>query len=988
MYLKTLILKGFKSFPDQTVIPFGKAVSAIVGPNGSGKSNLSDAILWVMGEQSTKALRGGKMEDVIFSGARKRSAVGFAEVSLILDNEDRAIPMDAGEIMVTRRYYRSGESEYYLNRKPVRLKDVHELFMDTGLGREGYSIISQGKVDEILAAKSGERREIFEEAAGISRFRHRKEEAERNLQRTKDNLLRVGDKIAELELQVKPLKQQAALAKQYLGFKNELKSLEVSVWMEDLERLQTADRKTERDLALAVSRRERLSGQTEELYAALESLNRRMQELEKQAEDARRQKARLETERAEASHQITACQANAKHYLENEARIRQEIMERKMRAESLENQAGQKRMRLLELQRETDGLRQTLDVLVRQSEERLQSAGSAGRDLEALRQEAAETASMAAEEKARLSALAASAKELNDRASALAALEGERSDALCQAEQKQRELAKTMEEAEKSSAVSANVLDGNALRLAAREKRAAEEAEAYRELEREKSALSARLSVLSEMEETFEGYSKAVRIVMEEAGRGNLSGILGPVANLIKTEDAYTAAMEIALGSALQHIVVEREESGKNAILFLKRRDAGRATFLPLTSVRGRALKEPDMERQPGFVGIAAALVSCEDRYREIIWNLLGRTVLAENLDAAVCMGQQFGFRFRIVTLDGQVVYPGGALAGGSIRRSAGILSRSGEIARLSRQENERREKLGAARKKWETAKREAEQARYDLNLSRDQKQQAEQALLQLQEEEKHLVQLAADLRRRKNKCQAEWDGVKARIAATDEKMEAARLTLAELEARGNALERKRQKTLEGQTSLQAEASSLGGDAAGKRASLASLEAEAAAIEKSLSEFSALGQVFFQEQKRLEERMENGRKQQRAILEEQAKWKRSIHQTDAEINSRETALKELGRERLELEEKRTCWNRESQEAGKSLLSIERECAVLEQRRVSFQAEEVGILDKLWDSYALCHSAAVSLKEKLPGLIRAKSRIAELKRELSVLGTPN
>ena len=325
MYLKALEIQGFKSFPDKTVLNFGEDITAIVGPNGSGKSNISDAIRWVMGEQNSRSLRGQKMEDVIFGGTQKRGPVGFAEATLLLDNSDRALKYDADELMITRRYYRSGESEYYINKQSVRLRDVNELFMDTGMGREGYSIIGQGKIDEILSVKSGERREVFEEAAGISKYRHRKEEAERKLERTQENLVRINDKIAELELQVEPLRAQAETAKQYLIYRDELRLLEISVWLENLETLKTNAIKLDTDLALAREELKKANADLEALYAASEQFSARIHENDIAQEEKRAQLSELDAQVKEQESAVAVLQTGIAHNEENIARVEEAV---------------------------------------------------------------------------------------------------------------------------------------------------------------------------------------------------------------------------------------------------------------------------------------------------------------------------------------------------------------------------------------------------------------------------------------------------------------------------------------------------------------------------------------------------------------------------------------------------------------------------------------------------------------------------------------
>ncbi|MFR2332931.1 MAG: chromosome segregation SMC family protein [Flavonifractor plautii] len=629
MYLKALEIQGFKSFPDKTVLSFGEDMTAIVGPNGSGKSNISDAIRWVMGEQSSKALRGGKMEDVIFGGTAVRRQQGFAEVSLVLDNTDHIFPMEESEVMVTRRYYRSGESEYYINRRSVRLKDVNELFMDTGLGREGYSIIGQGRIDEILSVKSADRREVFEEAAGISRFRHRKEEAERKLERTQENLVRITDKIDELELQVEPLRAQSEKARKFLVLRDELRGLEISLWLEQLEKIRAGAIKTLSDYENAVRQKEEAQGAVEALYAAAEEHAAQMRDKDVEAEGVRFQMMQREADANGLENAVAVLRANIQNNLENRDRIRRELEQQEGRADSIGAQIAERKERLEALVGELDTLAAELSAKQGEAEEAVRSAGTLAGELEELRRKEAVENASASEARALLSALAAAAQELLDRDEAV-------HQELSAGEERVRQLQEGRDAAQKELAQARedrdslqNVLNGYGLR--SRRKKAKEAEERHVKLQMEENALHSRIHMLSEMEKLYEGYSKAVKLVMGEARRGQLKGVHGPVAGLLHVPDHCTVASETALGGAMQHIVVEREEDGKAAIQYLKRRDGGRSTFLPLTTIRPSDFREQGVRGEAGFVGLGDELVQFDPRYQRIFSNLLGRTVVAED---------------------------------------------------------------------------------------------------------------------------------------------------------------------------------------------------------------------------------------------------------------------------------------------------------------------------------------------------------------------
>ena len=681
LYLKALEIQGFKSFPDKTVLTFGEDITVIVGPNGSGKSNISDAIRWVMGEQSTRTLRGGKMEDVIFGGTARRKQTGYAEVSLVLDNTAHIFDMDESEVMVTRRYYRSGESEYYINRRSVRLRDVNELFMDTGLGREGYSIIGQGRIDEILSVKSTDRREMFEEAAGISRFRHRKEEAERKLERTDENLLRINDKIDELELQVEPLREQSERAKRFLILRDELKGLEISVWLDTLERLRAGSIKLETDYKEAVRQKEAAERAVEERFGAAEALSAQMREKEVEADRLRFAIQGREATVRELESSIAVLKSSIQHNLENTARIQEELEQREGRQDSLSGQIAERSGRLAEIDGQLERARREREEKDAAAQEALRSAGTLARELEELRGKESVKTADAHQAKALLSALAAAAQEVLDRDEAvrqeLSRLDRRQEEAGAESSAAE----KTLREARDERDAVKNVISGYTLRLDGRKKKAEQARERHVRLKMDENALTARIRMLTEMEKLHEGYSKAVKLVMGEVQRGTLHHIHGPVAGLLHVPDQYTVAIETALGGAMQNLVVDREEDGKAVIQYLKRRDGGRATILPLSSIRPGELREAgSLSREPGFVGVADQLVQFDPQYRAVFSNLLGRVAVMEDLDAAIAAARRFGYRFRIVTLDGQVLNPGGSMTGGSAApgSSAGPTSWSG----------------------------------------------------------------------------------------------------------------------------------------------------------------------------------------------------------------------------------------------------------------------------------------------------------------------
>ena len=989
MYLKALEIQGFKSFPDKTVLSFGEDITAIVGPNGSGKSNISDAIRWVMGEQSTRALRGGKMEDVIFGGTARRRQLGFAEVSLVLDNTGHIFRgMEESEVMVTRRYYRSGESEYYINRRSVRLKDVNELFMDTGLGREGYSIIGQGKIDEILSVKSADRREVFEEAAGISRYRYRKEEAERKLGRTEENLIRINDKIDELELQVEPLRASAEKAKKFLILRDELRGLEISLWLEQLERIRAGAIKLRADYDSAVRQKEEAQAEVERLYAAVEELSRKMRQKELDAEQIRFEMMSRQADANECENAIAVLKADIRNNLENTDRLQRELEAQEGRAGSIDQQIAQRRERLDSIARETEELATELATRKRAADELGRSAGTLAAEMEPLRQkEAVETAS-AAEARALLSALAAAAQEVMDRDEAVRQELAAGEERLAAVQTERAAARAELDQAREDRDSIRNVISGYALRLEGRERKQKEAEETHVKLQMEENALQSRIHMLAEMEKLYEGYSKAVKLVMGESGRGQLRGILGPVAGLLRVDEAYTVAIETALGAAMQNIVVEREEDGKAAIQYLKRRDGGRCTFLPLEALRPAEFRERGVADEPGFVGMGDELISCGKKYEPVFSHLLGRTVVAEDMDAAIAMARRHGHRLKIVTLDGQVLNPGGSMTGGSASRTAGILSRQGELERLREQEGGLKEKLSAAARTLEEAKRETAGARYEMEAAQAQQRRHEDDILKLEERVVHLDQSAAEQERRRGELKEELEDLSRRAERTEADTVNARRHIEELEGAAAALRAEAEGKTRGQEELREKSEAIAGALAGLNTRKAALEAERDASDKALLELEELRKDMVGDRADRARHIGELKARNEELTGQIRDREAQLQTVQAENAARQADITRLNQEKLDLEGERTRADKASRDKNSELLNMEREVSVLEQKKAAAETEEKQILDKLWETYELSHEAAKAQRVELESTARAQRRVAELKKAISGLGNIN
>ena len=987
MYLRALEIQGFKSFPEKTRLSFEKDITVIVGPNGSGKSNISDALLWVMGEQKTRMLRGGKMEDVIFGGTEKRGAMGFAQVTLILDNTARVLPMDADEVSIARRYYRSGESEYYINREQVRLRDVTELLMDTGLGADGYSIIGQGRISEIVSAKSTDRREIFEEAAGISRFRHRKDESERKLARTEENLLRIGDKISELELQLDPLKKQSETAQKYLLLRDELRVREVSLWMADLDRIHDQSAILRADCERARTDCAAARAEQERLYSESESLAERMHANDLETETLRQTLREAESAAAETESGAAVVRTNIENNNAMLARFARERGEQDDRAESLLAQVAEHRERIGAIgdeRRELDA--QMLQLRSREEENR------AGMD----------------EESRRLSELVARESELsgriaqNDTAVGLLretlqtmeerALHADEERRLAEEKNEQAsaelfEAKKRLAEAAERETTLTNIISGHNLLMGSREQRVTELAERRTQLTVELRSCRSRIDMLTELEKSMEGFARAAKIVMQESERGVLRGVHGPVGQMIHTDDRYALAIETALGAAVSNIIVNTQNDGKAAIELLKKRDAGRATFLPIDAIRPSRLGDAP-KGEEGYIGLGADLVETDPRYRDIVSYLLGRTAVAEDLTSAISIARRHRSSFRIVTLDGQMLNAGGSMTGGSTAKNTGILSRANELERLRIKHTELEGALSEAAQQLAEAERELEKARYELETAREEQSDSredvarqeglvaqaqllwdasEQALSDLEEEQR-----TAAARRKENE---------GRIEALERSCEEAR---GELRALSAEMEDKSALVADFQERQKAVESTL----AGLRERQASLDAEKNTVYLAIEQLEALHEQLRGDSVRSRDAAA-AVEQSNAELEEQL---RILGERQELFSERIRALQEqiagLTARKLELEGRRVAADKAAQTKNRELLELEKNSAMLEQKKLTADMEEKQLVDKLWDNYELSRTEAQKVRQEVDSLTRAARQVSELRRSMASLGTPN
>ena len=985
MRLKELEIQGFKSFPDRTKITIGPGITGVVGPNGSGKSNISDAIRWVMGETSSKQLRGaGKMEDVIFGGTQTRGAMGFASVSLTIDNSDHGLAMDADEVTIGRRYYRSGESEYTINGQNVRLKDVYELLLDTGLGRDGYAIVGQGRIAEIVAAKSNERREIFEEASGIARFRYRKNEAERRLAAAEGNLERLRDILGELEGRVGPLKRDSEKAQKFLEYSATRKSLEITLWVDSIRRAQEAVRDQQRRYEAAESDYGRLSKQLDEFDARTEALRAEAQKLMLDVEQANAD-IRALTEAGAGRDSALAVLRNENEHAR--AQIAEAEAERAragegakgIEAETAEHEAAIQALRaaVAKADEQLAGLRGRLNALEQQA---LQS----GQRQDVLNAAIARQQEVATACKVQAASLESSLSASQTQLDALRTQAGAAGAAAEKLAAERAAAAEALQKAEENVTRCDNIKSGLALKLESRRRQQAEAAEALQKADRDRSNTAQRIRILEDLEKNLDGYQQSVKAVMRAAEARRLRGVIGPVAGILTVRKGYETAIETALGFALQNLVVENERDARAAIAFLKESRAGRATFLPLDTVQGHRFTGP----LTGTAEVAADLVEVDARYQNIVDNLLGRIIVVDDLTEASTVAKRLSYRNRIVTLDGQVVNAGGSFTGGSTARSAGVFTRKQELDEL-------REKLATLDKRRAEAERETSARKAEVDNLAAQVAGAEsesvnaasarlRASLELERLDAAVAEGAAAAQRRKAEIDALTETLQKDKAARAQADNARVAAEAELERYTAEL----QTLGESSGTLTAEREQITADLNAAQLERLTHEKDIGLHEASLETLRSRSGEAAARARELEAAITAGK----ATLEANAAKAEAIERERAEakdkIAAAEQAIREANAARLEKEAEITRLGQENRALTDERERMGGEMARLAERRAAAEAERDDTAAKLWEEYQLTENEAKAQCVEFTTVTELRRQVAEVRGKIRALGNVN
>lgn len=988
MRLKSLVIQGFKTFPDKTILSFEQGITSVVGPNGSGKSNISDAIRWVLGEQSPKSLRCSKMEDVVFNGTDKRKKLGYAEVTLNIDNSDRVLQFENDEVAVTRRYYRSGESEYLINKATVRLKDINELFMDTGLGRDGYSMIGQGKIDSIVSSKSEDRREIFEEAAGISRYRYRKIEAERKLKNTEDNLFRLRDIVAELESRVGPLQKQSEKAKQFLEYSEEKQGLEIALWLLTLHKSQKELKTQDEKISITRSQYEDAEKTLENIRTESEEIYKKNGELASRIEEKREEISQVEAVISQKQAVISVAKNDILHHNENIERIHNEISQTIKNAGELEKSIEEKEKKvsvldteIIEKQKKCSRLTEKLNVI------NLDSSKS-GDELQNLTSELSALTAKSADVRVVNMTSESTINELLARINSISISNSENESQIAELSDILEKYKTDIESVSQEIISLKNSTQGLELKLSAKGNK-------KRELKGESDRLMLdykehmrKIAFLENLERNLEGFSKSVKTVVNASKNGKLRGICGPVSRVISVPQKYDTAIETALGGAMQNIVTNTDDDAKQAIRYLKSIDGGRATFLPLNTIKAKELRENGLDDCYGYVGIAAELCECEEKYRGILYSLLGRIVIAEDLNSATAIAKSYSYRFKIVTIDGQVVNAGGSLTGGSLNKNMGLLSRASEINALKEQSESIKKSARDAEILSEKISQEYASIEAQLLGTRADISNKQQDLVRLQAEEKacanELNNSKLFLENSKNEistCQARIERLKADRENAQNQLAEFNVKIAEAEEKVNALTGSRAELTKQREEISTALQNI-------RLEIITAQKDIDVLNSEIVFARNSGSDNDEHRAELNEKIGFYQEQIKLIEQNIAQTEEEIEELVQKKHLLATSIEEINQNRDSFEKRSTQIRSFERDKNSEREMLGMELARLEERKINIQKQYDDIIKKLWEEYELTKREAEEVSIKIDEPSKAQKRLNELKQKIKGLGNVN
>lgn len=988
MILKTLEMQGFKSFPDKTVLTFGRGITAVVGPNGSGKSNISDAVRWVLGETSTKNLRGSKMEDVIFGGTSARKPVGFAQVRLTLDNSDKTLKDKGDTVTVSRCYYRSGESEYKIDGEVVRRRDVHELFMDTGLGADGYSIVGQGKIDSIISAKNEDRRELFEEAAGISRFRHKRTDAQRRLDQAQENLVRLLDILGELESRVGPLKVQSEKAAQFIKLSDEKKTLEIGVWINKIKKFTNELREQEHRIDAANESYNICENELKSIESDIEAALEETVKINAKIDEIRDTAAAYDEEALKKDGEASVLEATIQHNEETVGRLKNDIETVAKGNDSIDESIAEKQALIEQCSEKSQALRQQLKDVTDETQKLLSSNEEFSKLSSELNSRLASLTMQLSDYRVKLTQAQSSIEEIESRKSDVDSSIAQLQSEIAQVDSEKEKSAQKLSELQSRIEENTNAVNGFTIKLKSKTDKAEK---LKKRLEETTSALSekrSRAKMLSDLEKNMEGYSGAVKAVVRRSRSGALGGIHGVLSQLIQVDNEYSTAVEVALGAAMQNIVTSTEADAKRAINYLKANNLGRATFLPISNIKGRTLDEKGLDDNLGFVAVASDLVECDAKYKQIISNLLSRVVIADDMDSAIGIAKEYKNRFKIVTLDGQVINPGGSMTGGSRAKGAGILSRANMIEELITEAKELEKEEQKASVEYKAAFEDANRSAAQMQAAQADLMTAKEDLIRAQGEDKLIGEKLETLGGRLADLQAEKENAGGRIAQFKKELDSAQQSADEIQTKideteseivrvsGSAkgTEEKREELRRKAENINLELVTLAKDSQAASLSIDELKLRrstqsdrVSAIEKEIEEINSASEELKIQVAKIKEEAQSLRERSGSSADDIA----TLIESRNGLDKRSAELRTLERNK-------------SQEREKLSAEIVR----LDERKIAMRKEYDELNDMLFEQYELTRREAEALNIQIENMEEAKKRLHEIKVAIKKLGSIN
>ncbi len=989
MYLKRLELQGFKSFADKTVLEFMPGITSVIGPNGSGKSNISDAIRWVLGEQSMKSLRGSKSLDIIFAGTQNRKSLGFAEASLVFDNTDGTLPIEYTEVTVTRKIYRSGETGYYINKVPCRLKDVLELFMDTGIGKDGYSIIGQGKIDEILSNKSEDRRHIFEEAAGIVKYRVRKAESEKKLEHTKLNLLRINDILAEIETNLEPLKEQSEKAKKYLNLREELKNIEIGLFLYNIEKYKKELEDIVKDEEIYKNqcndeegRLERIKALKEELKSEIDNITESIEEMSNLGFESKKEIEMLNSD-------INVSNTRIENNKQNKERFEKEIEELSARIKELEEEKKQKEEKKKNLKQNKEKFAKELEEKENELAEITKKLSSKELEIEAHKKTVEDNTDKKYALQASISEQDINYQNYQKRQTQIKnEITGNVSE-LDSTRMKKEEIAKEFYEIEsKRNKILTDLEDVNKEKEEA-DRKIKDFDSKINMLSGEKRIKESKLKFLIETEKEKEGYIKSVKTLLKdcETTKELGKGMHGVLANIIEVPEEYQTAIEMCLGSSLQNIVTENEEDAKRLIEHLRKNNLGRASFLPITSVRGKKL-EKIKGKNNGIIGIASDLIQYSKKYENIILNLLGRTVIVQDMDTAIRVAKDNGYSFRIITVDGDVINPSGAITGGSVaKKTVNILGRGREIEKLQKEIKKLEEQI---------QKLEQEKENYETSIQ-------------------NVLETASSFERELQEIEITYATGKEKINAIEDNIGRIETRLNKLKEESKKLDEQKEESTKNKTAFQEQIEAINEENEKLKKiitefaelnkdnqkyvddlnfDITNLKISVSSFDESESSIEELQERIDSEINSTNKSIENKRVQIEQITQDNFNLEKSIEEIKDKIEKIKEEVQNSGSKIEELKEKRTQKNEKLAEQEEEINSkfkviedLKAQIVKIDVKKTKLEEDINSIINKMWEEYELTPNNVVDYR-KPDNVQLTQKKVKDLRNEIRELGSVN